>query len=127
MGLSSSCCVMCIGLSSGYVFVCLLVEYLFVFLLCSGLSSVCVLVSLLVVWRFVLWLCIGLSSGCVVVFSSGCVLVYFRVEHPSFQKNPTFLRSFPFFPVLYKRTELFLRFFPFFIKEWNNLCVLSCS
>ena len=124
MGLSSSCCVMCIGLSSGCVFVCLLVEYLFVFLLCRGLSSVCVLVSLLVVWRFVLWLCIGLSSGCVVVFSSGCVLVYFRVGHPFFSKEPNVLA---FFPILYKRTERFLRSFPFFIKERNDLCVLSRS
>ena len=44
--------------------------------------------------------------------------------HPFFSKECNVL---PFFPVLYKRTERSLRSFPFFIKERNDLCVLSRS
>ena len=45
-----------------------------------------------------------------------------RVGHPFFSKECNILA---FFPVIYKRTERSLGSFPFFIKEQNDLCVLS--
>ena len=45
----------------------------------------------------------------------------------SFQKNATFLHSFPFFSILYKRMQRSLCSFPFFIKERNVFCVLFRS
>ena len=65
---------------------------------------------------------IDLDNGPYVLGNGPHVLGW--VGHPFFSKERNILA---FFPVLYKRTEQSLRSFPFFIKEQNNLCILSRS